>query len=84
MKSLNKDLFVTFMKIGGFTLGGGAAMIPLMEQQVVTQRRFRSQYGIPYRIQGRWNTFRHHRIARRCFPFAHHHPSHRDHLLPFP
>jgi chromate transporter len=40
MKSLNKDLFVTFMKIGGFTLGGGAAMIPLMEQQVVTQHQW--------------------------------------------
>ncbi|MBP5500268.1 MAG: chromate transporter [Bacteroidales bacterium] len=40
MNSLNKDLFVTFMKIGGFTLGGGAAMIPLMEQQVVTQHQW--------------------------------------------
>lgn len=40
MKSLDKDLFVTFMKIGGFTLGGGAAMIPLMEQQVVTQHQW--------------------------------------------
>ena len=42
MKSLNKDLFVTFMKIGGFTLGGGAAMIPLMEQQVVTRHQWLS------------------------------------------
>ncbi len=40
MKSLDKDLFVTFMKIGGFTLGGGAAMIPLMEQQVVTRHQW--------------------------------------------
>ena len=40
MQSLNKDLFVTFMKIGGFTLGGGAAMIPLMEQQVVTRHQW--------------------------------------------
>lgn len=42
MQSLNKDLFVTFMKIGGFTLGGGAAMIPLMEQQVVTRHKWLS------------------------------------------
>ena len=42
MQSLNKDLFVTFMKIGGFTLGGGAAMIPLMEQQVVTRHQWLS------------------------------------------
>ncbi len=42
MQSLNKDLFITFMKIGGFTLGGGAAMIPLMEQQVVTRHQWLS------------------------------------------
>ncbi len=42
MKSLDKDLFVTFMKIGGFTLGGGAAMIPLMEQQVVSKHQWLS------------------------------------------
>ena len=30
------------MKIGGFTLGGGAAMIPLMEQQVVTRHQWLS------------------------------------------
>ena len=42
MKSLDKDLFITFMKIGGFTLGGGAAMIPLMEQQVVTRHQWLS------------------------------------------
>ncbi len=42
MQSLNKDLFVTFMKIGGFTLGGGAAMIPLMEQQIVTRHQWLS------------------------------------------
>lgn len=32
---MNKQLFVTFMKIGGFTLGGGPAMVPMMEQEVV-------------------------------------------------
>ncbi len=42
MQSLNKDLFITFMKIGGFTLGGGAAMIPLMEQQVVNKHQWLS------------------------------------------
>ena len=42
MQSFNKDLLITFMKIGGFTLGGGAAMIPLMEQQVVTQHKWLS------------------------------------------
>lgn len=32
---MNKDLFITFMKIGGFTLGGGPAMVPMMEQEIV-------------------------------------------------
>ena len=40
MSQINKELFVTFMKIGGFTLGGGPAMIPLMEQQVVQQHQW--------------------------------------------
>lgn len=29
------DLFYTFFKIGGFTIGGGYAMIPLMEREIV-------------------------------------------------
>ena len=39
---MNKELFITFMKIGGFTLGGGAAMIPLMEQEVVKRHQWLS------------------------------------------
>lgn len=40
MNSINKDLFVTFMKIGGFTLGGGAAMVPMMEREVVDKHHW--------------------------------------------
>ena len=29
------DLFLTFLKIGGFTFGGGYAMIPLIKREVV-------------------------------------------------
>lgn len=32
------ELFVTFSKIGGFTLGGGYAMVPLMEKEVVERK----------------------------------------------
>ncbi|MBP3420132.1 MAG: chromate transporter [Marinifilaceae bacterium] len=32
---LNSKLFVSFFKIGGFTIGGGFAMIPLMQREVV-------------------------------------------------
>lgn len=35
-----KDLFFTFMKIGGFTLGGGAAMVPMMEREVVDRHKW--------------------------------------------
>ena len=30
----NLDLFLTFMKIGAFTFGGGYAMIPLIQREV--------------------------------------------------
>lgn len=38
--SLNKELFTTFMKIGGFTIGGGPAMVPMMEQEVVNKNHW--------------------------------------------
>ncbi|MCQ2229158.1 MAG: chromate transporter [Bacteroidales bacterium] len=38
--STNKELFITFMKIGGFTLGGGMAMLPVMEKEVVDKNHW--------------------------------------------
>ena len=35
-----KDLFLTFFRIGLFTLGGGYAMIPLIEAEVVDRRKW--------------------------------------------
>ncbi len=35
--SILADLFFTFFKIGLFTIGGGYAMIPLIQQEVVTK-----------------------------------------------
>jgi len=43
MKDINKDLFITFMKIGGFTLGGGPAMVPMMEKEVVDKHQWLSK-----------------------------------------
>ncbi len=40
MSNIYTDLFRTFFKIGSFTLGGGYAMIPLMESEVVDRRRW--------------------------------------------
>ena len=34
------DLFVTFSKIGGFTLGGGYAMVPVMEKEIVDKKQW--------------------------------------------
>ena len=32
------ELFWSFFKIGAFTLGGGYAMIPLMQDEIVTKK----------------------------------------------
>ncbi len=37
------ELFYSFFKIGTFTIGGGYAMIPLMEQELVDRRRWMSR-----------------------------------------
>ena len=34
------DLYSTFLKIGGFTLGGGYAMIPLIQREVVDRKKW--------------------------------------------
>lgn len=34
------DLFVTFSKIGAFTLGGGYAMLPIMEKEIVDEKKW--------------------------------------------
>lgn len=36
------DLFVTFFKIGLFTFGGGYAMLPMLEAEVVNKKRWAS------------------------------------------
>lgn len=38
--SIYKDLFSTFFKIGAFTLGGGYAMIPIIEAEVVNKHQW--------------------------------------------
>lgn len=37
------DIFLTFSKIGAFTLGGGYAMIPLIEKDVVEKKKWISE-----------------------------------------
>lgn len=34
------QIFNTFFKIGAFTLGGGYAMIPLIQKEVVDKRKW--------------------------------------------
>jgi len=34
-----RELFTTFMRIGGFTFGGGYAMIPLIEKELVEEKK---------------------------------------------
>jgi chromate transporter len=37
------DLFWTFAKIGGFTFGGGYAMLPMLQKEVVDNRHWASE-----------------------------------------
>ena len=39
----NLNLFLTFMKIGAFTFGGGYAMIPLIQREVVDEKKWISE-----------------------------------------
>lgn len=43
VKKRNLQLFITFLKIGAFTFGGGYAMIPLIEREMVQDRDWITQ-----------------------------------------
>lgn len=43
MKNIYLDTFGTFFKIGLFTFGGGYAMIPMIEDEVVSRRKWVSK-----------------------------------------
>lgn len=34
------DLFITFLKIGAFTIGGGLAMLPVIEKEIVDKKHY--------------------------------------------
>ena len=42
----NLDLFLTFMKIGTFTFGGGYAMIPLIQKEVCDNKKWLNEKDI--------------------------------------
>ena len=42
----NLDLFLTFMKIGAFTFGGGYAMIPLIQREVCDNKKWMKEQDI--------------------------------------
>lgn len=49
VKRMNKNignLFLTFLKIGAFTFGGGYAMIPLIQKEVVEEKQWITQEDI--------------------------------------
>ena len=48
MKGQNNpaDLFLTFLKIGAFTFGGGYAMIPLIQREIVEKKHWISDEEI--------------------------------------
>ena len=42
MKEL-ADLFLSFCRIGGFTFGGGYAMLPMIQKEIVEQRKWATE-----------------------------------------
>lgn len=46
MMNKNGQLFLSFLKIGAFTFGGGYAMIPLMEHEIVEKRNWISEEDV--------------------------------------
>ena len=40
LKNKDLDLFITFANIGAFTFGGGYAMIPLLQKEVVEKKKW--------------------------------------------
>lgn len=45
-KNVFWELFITFFKIGAFTFGGGYAMIPLIQEETVTKKKWISDEDI--------------------------------------
>ena len=45
-QNVRMSLFLTFLKIGAFTFGGGYAMIPLIQREVVERKSWISQEDI--------------------------------------
>lgn len=43
INNLNRDLFMTFMKIGGLTIGGGPVMVPMMQRVIVEEKKWLSK-----------------------------------------
>ena len=37
------DLFLTFARIGGLTFGGGYAMLPILQREVVEKRKWATE-----------------------------------------
>jgi chromate transporter len=43
LKNIYLQLFLSFFKIGGFTIGGGYSMLPLMESELVNKRKWATE-----------------------------------------
>lgn len=40
------DLFLTFARIGGLTFGGGYAMLPILQREVVEKRHWQQKRNL--------------------------------------
>ena len=56
-KNIFWELFITFFKIGAFTFGGGYAMIPIIQEETVTKKKWISDEDILDRTAGVFGAF---------------------------
>ena len=82
------ESFGIFFKIGAFTIGGGYAMVPLIENEIVTKRKWIAQedfidllaisqsapgiLAVNISIQVAWYPRKYYHSIRNNFAFLHH------------
>ena len=74
--------FLTCNKIGAFTLGGGYAMIPIMEQEFVDKNKWMDKQEFMDIMVVAQTTLGRHCGCHRHSPAFYHRHSHHRHVLP--
>ena len=64
------ELFLTFAKVGVMTFGGGYAMLPILDRELIEKRGWATNEELmDYYAVSQWDC----RITRRCVSFCRYH-----------